>query len=104
MQKKTQGYGHTSDKPITNNSQNVGGENTGGGEGRTEGARVWTHSTTSVTEELCVAPPSDVYRKVGRGPSRLGVGGRWDRGCPRQAPNDGEALPRRHGIDRGLGR
>ncbi len=24
------------------------------------GARVWTHSATSVTEEVCVAPPSDV--------------------------------------------
>ncbi len=32
-------------------------------------------------------------------PSRLGVGNRWGRGCPRQAPNDGEAPPRRHGIE-----
>ena len=33
---------------------------TGGvGEG-SEGARVWTHSATSVTEEVWVAPPSDV--------------------------------------------
>jgi hypothetical protein len=28
------------------------------------GARVWTHSATSVTEEVCVAPPSEVYRRV----------------------------------------
>ena len=34
------------------------------GEG-SSGARVWTHSATSVTEEVCVAPPSEVYRKVG---------------------------------------
>ncbi len=30
------------------------------------GARVWAHSATSVMEEVvCVAPPSDVYRRVG---------------------------------------
>ncbi len=38
----------------------VGEDNTGGGRGRSEGARVWIHSATSVTEEVCVAPPSDV--------------------------------------------
>jgi hypothetical protein len=32
------------------------------------GARVWTHSATSVTEEVCVAPPSDVHRRVGTQP------------------------------------
>jgi hypothetical protein len=37
---------------------------TGVGGERTEGDRVWTYSTTSVTEEVCVAPPSEVYRKV----------------------------------------
>jgi hypothetical protein len=44
---------------------NGGGDNTGGGGERSEGARVWTHSTTSVTEEVRAVPPSDVYRKVG---------------------------------------
>ena len=38
------------------------------GEG-SAGARVWTHSATSVTEEVCVAPPSEVYRKVGTQPA-----------------------------------
>ncbi len=33
------------------------------------GARVWTHSATSVTEEVCVAPPSEVYRRVGTQPA-----------------------------------
>jgi hypothetical protein len=33
------------------------------------GARVWTHSATSVTEEACVAPPSEVYRRVGTQPA-----------------------------------
>ncbi len=47
-----------------------------------------------MTDEVCVAPPSDVYRKVG--PSRLGVGGRLGQGCPRQAPNNREASPRQH--------
>jgi hypothetical protein len=32
---------------------------------RSGGARVYTHSATSVTEEVCVAPPSEVYRRVG---------------------------------------
>jgi hypothetical protein len=26
---------------------------------------VWTHSATSVTEEVCMAPASEVYRRVG---------------------------------------
>ena len=38
---------------------------TGGVGDRSEGARVWTHSATSVTEEVWVAPPSEVYRRVG---------------------------------------
>ena len=42
---------------------------TGVGGERTEGDRVWTYSTTSVTEEVCVAPPSEVYRKVGTQPA-----------------------------------
>ncbi len=33
------------------------------------GARVCTHSVTSVTEEVCVAPPSEVYRRVGTQPA-----------------------------------
>jgi hypothetical protein len=50
-----------------------------GGEG-SRGATVCTHSAISVAEEVCVAPPSEVYRKVGTqptwrwGPSRLGGG------------------------------
>ena len=51
----------------------IGGEKVGGTEGgageRSEGARVWTHSATSVTEEVWVAPPSEVYRKVGTQPA-----------------------------------
>jgi hypothetical protein len=27
---------------------------------RSEGARSWTHSATSVTEDVCVAPPNEV--------------------------------------------
>jgi hypothetical protein len=78
-----------------------GGGNTCGGEERSGGARVWIHSTTSVTEEVCVAPLSDVYRKVGTqsawswGPvgSKLPLPGakRW------------EASPRQHGVDRDRG-
>ncbi len=34
-----------------------------------EGTRVSTHSATSVTEEVFVARPSDVYRKVGAQPA-----------------------------------
>jgi hypothetical protein len=34
------------------------------GRGRGEPNKVYTHSATSVTEEVCVAPPSEVYRKV----------------------------------------
>ncbi len=41
------------------------------------GARVWTHSATSVTEEVCLAPPSVVYRRVGANPSGLEVGAGW---------------------------
>ena len=33
---------------------------TGGVGERSEGARVWTHSAASVTEEVCVAPPSEM--------------------------------------------
>ena len=33
---------------------------TGGIGGGSEGARVWTHSATSVTEEVWVVPPSEV--------------------------------------------
>ncbi len=33
---------------------------TGGVGGGSEGARVWTHSATSVTEEVWVVPPSEV--------------------------------------------
>ena len=33
---------------------------TGGDGDGSEGARVWTHSATSVTEEVWVAPPSEV--------------------------------------------
>ena len=51
----------------------IGGEKGVGTEGgageRSEGARVWTHSATSVTEEVWVAPPSEVYRKVGTQPA-----------------------------------
>jgi hypothetical protein len=32
-------------------------------------ARICTHSATSVMEEVCVAPPSEVYRKVGTQPA-----------------------------------
>jgi hypothetical protein len=39
------------------------------GRGRVGGARVCTHSATSMTEEMCVNPPSDVYRKVGSQPA-----------------------------------
>ena len=35
-------------------------DKTGGDKERSEGARVCTHSATSVTEEVCVAPPSEV--------------------------------------------
>ncbi len=48
--------------------EKVGGTEGGAGEG-SEGARVWTHSATSVTEEVWVAPPSEVYRKVGTQPA-----------------------------------
>jgi hypothetical protein len=59
----------------------VGGEGSGG-------AKVFIHSATSMTEEVCVAPPREVYRRVGTqqawrwGPvgSRLHSPGakRWD--------------------------
>jgi hypothetical protein len=73
----------------------VGGEGSGG-------TRVCTRSATSVTEKVCVAPPTEVYRRVG--PNRLGVGSRMSRGCPCLAPNDGEVQLQQHGIDRGRGR
>jgi hypothetical protein len=39
------------------------------------GARVWTHSFTSVTEEVCVTPPSEVFRRGGNQAGlELGVG------------------------------
>ncbi len=38
-----------------------GGGSAGEGSG---GTRVCTHSATSVTEEVCVAPPSEVYCRV----------------------------------------
>ncbi len=43
-----------------------GGVYSGGVSG---GARVWTHSATSGTEEVCVAPPSELYRRVGTQPA-----------------------------------
>ncbi len=42
---------------------------TGVGGERLDGARVWTHSATSVTEGVCVAPQSEVYREVGTQPA-----------------------------------
>jgi hypothetical protein len=43
-----------------------GGVGTAGVRGEESGgARVCTHSATSVTEEVCVTPPSEVYRRVG---------------------------------------
>ena len=41
------------------------------------GARVWTHSATSVTEEVCLAPPSEVYHSQGGNPAGLEVGTGW---------------------------
>ncbi len=41
----------------------------GGGGDRSGGARVCTHSATSVTEEVCVAPLSEVYHRVGTQPA-----------------------------------
>jgi hypothetical protein len=38
------------------------------------GTKVWTHSATSVTEEVCLAPPCEVYRRVGTQPE---VGAGW---------------------------
>ncbi len=43
----------------------MGGGNTGRCGVGSGGAKVWTHSATSVTEEVCVAPPSKLYRRVG---------------------------------------
>ncbi len=40
------------------------GEYTGECGEESGGARLWTHSATSVTQKVCVAPPRDVYRKV----------------------------------------
>ncbi len=77
-----------------------GGGSVGGGVYGGEvsgGARVWTHSAT--WRMRCAWPHPAKYI-AGWGPSRLGVGGRLRRGCPRQVPNDGGALPRRHGRPR----
>jgi hypothetical protein len=49
-----------------------GGGSVGGGVygGEVSGrARVWTHSATSVTEEVCLASPGEVYRRVGTQPA-----------------------------------
>jgi hypothetical protein len=45
-----------------------------GGEG-SGGARVWTHSANSVTKDVCVAPPSEVYQ--GEDPTGLELGTSW---------------------------
>jgi hypothetical protein len=39
------------------------------------GARVWTHAATSVTEEVCVAPPSE--GRLGGDPAGLELGAGW---------------------------
>jgi hypothetical protein len=49
-------------------AEGVGGGVLLGGE-VSGGARVWAHSATSVTEEVCVASPSEVYRRVGTQPA-----------------------------------
>jgi hypothetical protein len=47
-----------------------GGEgNTGVGGGKSGGTRVCTHSATSVTVEVCLVPPSEMYRRVGIQPA-----------------------------------
>jgi hypothetical protein len=56
-----------------------GGGSVGGGVEGGEvsgGARVWTHSATSVTEEVCVAPPQ---RSISQGgiPAGLELGSGW---------------------------
>ncbi len=58
-------------------SGKVGEDNTGGGGGSSEEARVWTHSATSVTEEVRVAPPSEVYRRMGGDPAGLELEAGW---------------------------
>jgi hypothetical protein len=97
--------GGTSGKSIRDSASSGEGMARVGREG-SEGAKVRTHSATSGTEEVCVAPPSDVYRRVGtqpawrRGPvgSRLPSPGakRW--GCPtstiRQRPRSGSLKTR----------
>ncbi len=56
----------------------IGGEKGVGTEGgageRSEGARVWTHSANSVTEEVWVASPSDRGISQGGNPTGLEVG------------------------------
>ena len=52
------GWGRGDIRGAIGGEKGVGTEG-GAGEG-SEGARVWTHSATSVTEEVWVAPPSDV--------------------------------------------
>jgi hypothetical protein len=39
---------------------------------RSGGARVWTHSATSVTEEVCMDPPSEVGISQGGDPGPVG--------------------------------
>ncbi len=56
---------------------------------RSEGAKVWTHSATFVTEEVCMCCPTKRGVSQGGGPNWLGFGGQWGRGCPRQVPNEG---------------
>ena len=46
--------------PISIDERAVDTVGTGGDGDGSEGARVWTHSATSVTEEVWVAPPSEV--------------------------------------------
>jgi hypothetical protein len=71
-----------------------GGGDTGVGGERSGGTRVCTHAT-SVREEVCVAPPSENYRRVGTQPA-------WSWG-----PVGSSTMGRPHlddGIDRGQGR
>ncbi len=56
---------------------NVGGDNTGGCGGRSEGARVCTHSATSVTEEVCVVPHTQRSISQGGDPADLELGASW---------------------------
>jgi hypothetical protein len=53
-----------------------------------------------------VRGPTQRSISQGGDPAGLELGAGWVEvaGCHRQAPKDGEVLPRRHGIDRGPGR